>query len=349
MTEALDDRMFAERLLDVLRARTGVPALTYAAPPEPIRGGYDTRIFGFALRGAPAAWSGALVLRLHRADADPERARFEAVAHRTVAGLGYPCPAALLAGEADAGLGGGFLVLPRVPGEVMLGGLRGPWLVRMPGLLARLHLDLHALDPVPVRRALAAAGFDPERCSVAHELDMAARELDRARLGGLRPVLDWLLARRPPEPRDRVLCHGDFHPMNVLVERGRPTGVIDWTSNLRFADPAYDVGATVAIMTHGPLDVPFGLRAAAALGRRWLVDAYRRAYTRERQLDANHLRYYEALRTLGFLIEAGIHRQAAAGVIDPPSKPNPFPGARVIAGAAHRLRALTGVAAAGPS
>jgi aminoglycoside phosphotransferase (APT) family kinase protein len=302
-------------------------------------------VFGFVLRGAPAELSGPLVLRLHRADTDPARARFEAVVHRTVAGLGYPCPAALLLGEAADGLGGGFLVMPRVPGQVMLDALRGPGLLRLPDMLARLHLAVHALDPAPLRRALSAAGFDPDRCSVTTELDRAAREVDRARLDGLRPVLGWLVAHRPPEAPARVVCHGDFHPRNVLVERGRPTGVIDWTDgNLRFADPAYDVGATVAIMTHGPLDVPLGLRTAAAIGRRWLIDDYRRRYTRVRRLDPIHLRYYEALRTLGFLIEAGLQRQAAAGVIDPPSKPSAFAAARVVRGAARRIRVLTGVA-----
>jgi aminoglycoside phosphotransferase (APT) family kinase protein len=209
-------------------------------------------------------------------------------------------------------------------------------------MLARLQLWLHALDADPLRGALSTAGFDPAGLTVQRDLDAAARDVDRARLHGLRPILDWLIAHRPPEPAAQVMCHGDFHPFNVLVETGQPSGVIDWV-NLRFADPAYDVGATTALLTHGPLDLPAGVRAAAAVGRRVLVAAYRRTYLRERPLERDRLGYYEALRTFGFLLEAGMVRQSAAGIIDPCSKPTAFASPHVQRGAARRLRALTGV------
>jgi streptomycin 6-kinase len=36
-----------------------------------------------------------------------------------------------------------------------------------------------------------------------------------------------------------VLCHGDLHPWNILVEQDRLVGVIDW-SDILGCDPAYD-------------------------------------------------------------------------------------------------------------
>lgn len=342
MTNDVDDLAIADRLLAVLRDRAGRPALEYAVGPVRIPGGFDTRIFAFALRDAPAPLAGPLVLRLHRPETDPAKARFEAVVHRTVAGLGYPCPPALLVGDARDGLGGAFLVMPRVAGRVLLATLRGPGLVRVPGMLARWHLALHALDAGPLRRALAAADCDPARCGVSADLAALGRAVEHARLDGLRAALAWLIEHCPPEPAVPVVCHGDFHPLNILMEGARVTGVVDW-ANLRFADPAYDVGATVALLRNGPLDVPRGVRALVALGRRWLVDAYRRSYLRGRPLEPGRLRYYEALRTLGFLVEGRTHRQAAAGVIDPPTKPSAFVSPRVLDGAARRLHALTGV------
>src|SRR5262245_53092065 len=238
MLHDVDDTAIADRLLTILRRRAGA-GTEYAVPPARITGGFDTRIFASTWPGAPDGLSGRLVLRLNRPEVDPARARFEATVHRTVATLGYPCPPVLLVGEADDGLGGAFLVMPRVPGRAMLDALWGTGLVWLPDLLARLHLRLHALDPDPLRRELSTAGFDPARMTVQRDLDTAARDVDRARLRGLRPVLDWLIANRPPEPAAEVICHGDFHPFNVLVETGQPSGVIDWV-NLRFAEPAYD-------------------------------------------------------------------------------------------------------------
>jgi aminoglycoside phosphotransferase (APT) family kinase protein len=214
--------------------------------------------------------------------------------------------------------------------------------VRLPDMLAGLHLALHALDPGPARHALAAVGVAPERLGVSEALDGIAQEVAAARLDGLRGVLEWLVDRRPLEPQVAVVCHGDFHPLNVFVDRGRPTGVIDW-ANLRFGDRAYDVGATMALLLHGPLDVPIGLRTAMAVGRRVLVEAYRRAYVRAHALDPARLRYYETLRTVGFLVEAGIHHQILAGVIAPRSKPTAFASPRVRARAVARIRALTGL------
>src|SRR4030095_13432052 len=145
MLHDVDDTAIADRLLGILRRRAGART-DYAVRPARIPGGFDSRIFAFTLRGAPDGLLGPPVLRLNRSDADPARARFEATVHRTVAMLGYPCPPVLLVGEADDGLGGAFLVMPRVPGRAMLDALWGPRLVRLPDLLARLHLRLHTLD-----------------------------------------------------------------------------------------------------------------------------------------------------------------------------------------------------------
>ena len=84
-------------------------------------------------------------------------------------------------------------------------------------------------------------------------------------------------------------------------------------------------------------------RPASTPRSSFLVDAYRRAYLRERPLEPDRQRYYEALRTVGFLVEVGVHHQAEAGVIAPRSKPTAFASPRVLAGATARIRALTGV------
>ena len=42
-------------------------------------------------------------------------------------------------------------------------------------------------------------------------------------------------------PWEQGVCHGDFHPGNVLFEGTRPAGIVDW-SLAREAPVLYDVG-----------------------------------------------------------------------------------------------------------
>jgi aminoglycoside phosphotransferase (APT) family kinase protein len=49
-------------------------------------------------------------------------------------------------------------------------------------------------------------------------------------------------ARLPSLSSERVFTHGDFHPGNVLCQRGRITGVVDWSAarlDARWSELAY--------------------------------------------------------------------------------------------------------------
>src|SRR5215468_6304653 len=137
----------ADQLLRHLRGRLGTSSLDYAESPARILGGFDTFIYGFSLRGAPARLSGRLILRLYRPDTDPRQACFESTLQNMLAAAGYPSPRVLLVGGAGDELGRAFVVMPRVPGRLMVDTLRGPAGIRMATTLARAQLALHALDP----------------------------------------------------------------------------------------------------------------------------------------------------------------------------------------------------------
>jgi aminoglycoside phosphotransferase (APT) family kinase protein len=158
----------------------------------------------------------------------------------------------------------------------------------------------------------------------------------------------WINANRPPAAGRRAICHGDFHPLNVMVDGAAVSGVLDWAW-ARLDDPAWDVGATVALMTQGPLDLPAILHGAAGLVRRWLVARYLRAYAALHPIDLASVRYYEALRCLGMLIEAGEHRQAACGAIPPIAKPCAFDTPRTLHSLIGRFRVISGMVLTLPS
>jgi aminoglycoside phosphotransferase (APT) family kinase protein len=121
-------------------------------------------------------------------------------------------------------------------------------LLRLPRILAETQAALHQLDPSPLVDALGAlpAGIERWVGQLADEVEGRAPEL--------RPGLDWLLDHRPREPERLVICHGDIWPGNLLVDRGRVTGVLDW-SLATVAEPAFDVGCTAMAFVIAPMDV----------------------------------------------------------------------------------------------
>ncbi len=329
-----------DALIAYLRTTLGDPALAYASPPSPITGGFDTAIYAFALGGADGEMAGPLILRVFR-DGRAEQARFESVAQNAVAAQGYPAPRVLLSCEDSTVLGGAFTIMPRVPGTVMLSRIFGPAMTRMPVVLAQAQARLHALDPEPVRRALAAGGFGDERESAYGDAAWA-KVIEAMKLDGLRDACAWVEAGRPPSKRAAVLCHGDFHPLNVMMVGNTVAGVLDW-ANMRIADPAWDVGAAIALFGHGPVDLPRPVVPIVNLVRRWLLRRYVNAYLAQRPLEVASVRYYEAVRLLEFMMETEVYRRAKAGAIAPTTKAAPFNDPRVLRGIAKRFTAITGV------
>src|SRR2546426_337662 len=119
----------------------------------------------------------------------------------------------------------------------------------------------------------------------------------------------WQMTRR------RVICHGDFHPQNILMTDGRVTGVIDWP-NVIVADPAFDVASTrviLGLVPVGLLGVPPALRGLVEVARRILVARYLSLYRRRQPLDAARLAYYEALACMRGLVRTAEARLAPIG------------------------------------
>jgi aminoglycoside phosphotransferase (APT) family kinase protein len=355
----------AEPLLAHLRQELGEPGLAYAEPPAAVIGGFDTKIYDFRLSGGTETWSPPLILRVFPAHADRLRARREAAVHGAVVGMGFPAPRVLLLCE-DAGiLGGTFVVMERVPGRMMLADVFSPSrvLFLLPRVLgtvprtlgetqARLHsLDgealLRALDEADVPAACAGpAGVSRRMATVGGQLEDMQRRVDAASLNGLAAGLEWLLAKRPAEPERLAICHGDFHPLNVLMEGDRVSGVIDWAMTV-VADPAFDVGNTKVLLALAPLDLPAVLRPLASAVCPAMAKRYYEAYRRHRAVDAEAVRYYEALRCVMELLWVGESRRAAAG--DAGQITNPWAVPRMTERLLSHFRKVTGVVLSVPS
>jgi len=296
---------FDDDLLTVLRTATGAH-VEYATPPTALTGGFWAQLVRFRLRGAPLSWRGELVARVMP---DPGIAAKETAIQAEVAAQGYPTPAVHLDGGPEDGLGRAFMVMDLAAGRPMLAGLDGVGAVtalptlarRLPALLADSMSRLHRLDPEPVRDRLIqiggqGVGIDPVVTSLG---DTAAR-LGRVDLVA---VATWLAEHRPRREPE-VICHGDLHPFNILVDTDRSITVLDWSAAL-LAPAAYDVAFTGLILAEPPLVVPRPLRPVIRGAGRWLARRFRREYRRRSgiELGEESLRWHEGVVCLRALVE----------------------------------------------
>lgn len=199
-------------------------------------------------------------------------------------------------------LGGPFIIMPRVPGRPLLDFALSPtgW-YRVPRLLARTQIALHALDAERVRERLAMEGSHIPAVGAGAWLNWAREDMERGGLLQFEPALNWIESNAP-DVSSPVVCHCDFHPLNLLAEKWQVTGVIDWP-NVLFADPEFDVAFSRIIMTMGPIEAG-ALNGVVSRVRGGLTRLYEREYRKHRPLDEQKLRYYEAFRCFLAMLNA---------------------------------------------
>jgi aminoglycoside phosphotransferase (APT) family kinase protein len=111
----------------------------------------------------------------------------------------------------------------------------------------------------------------------------------------LRDGVDWLINNRPPEPERLSICHGDFHPWNILVKDGKVTAVLDWPGFI-VADPALDVACTTFLFT--VLKIMYPEIDWMEFSEEYL-DTYRTISSR----DVKYLEYYRVLRCVTAFVD----------------------------------------------
>jgi hypothetical protein len=166
-------------------------------------------------------WGPLRVLKLYRSIAAKPSVFREAGNHAAVEALGLPVTAVWSVQQINGRWG---IVFDRVRGSSFAEQMRGDptALPRYLEILARLQTRIHAHQAREFR---------------SFKVRLAAR-IARAKLLD-EPRKQLLLGRLSDVPEGDRLCHGDFHPVNVLGDASQPF-VIDWP-DASCGDPAADV------------------------------------------------------------------------------------------------------------
>ncbi len=249
--EALNEAVIAAQLLTALRHRSGISSLEFSEPPTRITGGFETLTYGFQLSVESGDLAGPLVLRLFNQPGATDQSRREEAFQNSLANLGYPVPRVV--GQFDTGIANrSFNGMERIAGHSMMDEveLTEAATVKLTTWLAKIHTWLHQIPSGPVIEALEQAGLPRHRFSTEGRLRYMSRYFEDKTFDALRPAFDWLVRNKPAEQTSPVVCHGDFHPGNIMVEDGHVTGVIDWPA-AAFADPELDVAATLTLIKVG--------------------------------------------------------------------------------------------------
>lgn len=203
-------------------------------------------------------WEGGQVLKLFRQGMPLQEAEAEERIARAVAaaGLSVPRVGGLLIVNGRFGL-----LFERMAGETLLQQLgRQPWkMMQSARLLAELHAEMHTREV-------------PELPSLKQRLERRVRAAP-----GLQPSQKVaLLVRLQELPDGEHLCHGDFHPDNIILA-GRGPVIIDWADATR-GRPAADLARSSLLLKAGGL--PPGVRMGwlIMLLRGWLHRLYLKRY-----------------------------------------------------------------------
>jgi len=291
-----ESNCISDKLLAYLRIRLKNPTIEYKSPPEQLHGGFETQIYRFQLIGVSQAFSAPLVLRLYPEYYGSGNAVWESTVQNVLTRQGFPVAKAYLLCTDMTVLGGAFFIMDCLPGYPMLNAL----VESVPEILGKTHAAMHNFEVKPLIKSLVKAGIEEDRLYLDKHFHWLKEKVSE--FPWLRDAGDWLIEHQPSEPEKLAVCHGDFHPLNILVQDGRITGVLDWPGFM-IADPALDIAITLVLITIPYKHIAPSLRSdLSSVDFDIVAERYLEAYQKDKDYDAEHLDYYRVRRCIQALI-----------------------------------------------
>lgn len=271
----LTDTATTDRLLNAVRHVTGIDDLDWARAPQPLAGGFWAEMYVVEFADPPEHLAGRLVARIMP---DPTTAARETAVQQFLELRGFPVPAVRAASGPTSDLERPWMLMDHAPGRPLLSGLSAAGtLVQAPTLLRRLP-DLLASAAARLHRC-STDGLDvaiddhAARVDIEGSLERVARQATSIDRHDLASTAEHLATRAPSQ---RVICHGDLHPFNLLVDDDR-WALIDWSTAVT-ADPHYDLAFSTLVLANPPLGGAAPLRTATRFIGTRLANRFLRTY-----------------------------------------------------------------------
>ncbi len=203
-----------------------------------IAGGIGNYMYSFRLEydEGTGRHSENLILRVNR---DKGQLRREFQVLQKLYPTSIPVPKVYDTGEEIPGFS--FIIMEKIEGQTMFNALDSMADAERAELwkqFARILVDINTLD----WRSIGFDFLDPPEGEYGYInwwLSMLREWRKGLEIDCLNPILDWLEANKRPS-NHYVLLHSDFHPGNVIVNKGEIAAIVDW-EGVSIGDAAYDV------------------------------------------------------------------------------------------------------------
>lgn len=161
----------------------------------------------------------------------------------------------------------------RMAGELMLS--HPAQLFKITRAMGLLHREIHSAKTGGLRRG------EDIYCAGVREYQGISAEARNT-------LLDFIVSQKADS-----LCHGDFHPENILIGADGKMRVIDWVNSYS-GDPLSDVARTYYLIRHGlsPNKRTWLERVMEYIGKPIIANAYLHAYFNKKKFPKKEFRLW---------------------------------------------------------
>ena len=210
--------------------------------------GWETEILSFDIEWTENGERGfqKLVARVYPGKNADIKVQRESKTMKQLLDLGYPVPTVHIVETEKSQLGQPFMIMDRIDGGTLDDKLQEDY-EKWRREFSRLFVRLHQLDWRKMHKSPDEFPTDDPSYFMNTTLSQYKKHLQQSQKMELMPIVNWLQKRIPDVPcTNYSITHGDFHPMNILVDEKENSYVIDWGAS-RVADFRSDLAWTLLL------------------------------------------------------------------------------------------------------